>query len=291
MQSETLADLELIQSADPVLAEENALKETAKAKQESAPAEDDAEHGQSDAEQSDNETPETQQEDTEEPQGEGNDQEVEAQAEEVKQRKSRAKERIHQLSEEKRQKEAELSEALNRVRYLEGKLRQQPDVDPEDFEAQQSQKTLRTLQEDQYNDAVQTAKQINQQRAQTTVNTLQAKCDAASDRFPGVFDKISTLPTLSYATLELVSDSPQAAEIANFLAANPTEAATLARKSDAQLGLAIARLENRFSSAKPKRVSDAPKPPPKVTPTSGRGKRSFSEMNFAEYEKSRKAGG
>ena len=98
---------------------------------------------------------------------------------------------------------------------------------------------------------------------------------------------------LSPALQRGILSSEHGAAIAYHLAKHPDEAAQIAGMDPVDQLRALGRLEARFEKTpepvKPKATTKAPKPPSPVTGTSAAVPRIDGDIEFAEYEKLRRA--
>lgn len=203
-------------------------------------------------------------------------------------KRSRASERINQLTAEKHAALREAAMLRSKLEALQQAPR--PQIDPNDFEAQQRESVRGVFREEtahqtyqQYETAVRKAQEAQSEAWKT-------KIEAARERIPdidrSVHEFVTRLPCSEHAA-EIIAESDLAAEITHYLAQNPREAFDLYHMTPAQQGRALAKIEQRLSLPA-RRVSTAPPPPPTVTAAQAARARSPSEMSAAEYVAMRK---
>ena len=207
--------------------------------------------------------------------------------EEEKPKKSRFQERIDKLTADKYAAEREARQLRERIERLE--QRERPQVDPDDYDAVENERIRRAFEETEKTRYSEDANYAAQQAQQARQELFQAKLEAARERIPDLEDAIRSFAQLPVTadSAEIIADSPKAAEIAHYLGTNPDLTRQIASMSPANQGRAIAQIENRVSLP-PKRVSQAPPPPPKLKPTSAPMAKDPSEMTAAEYVSWRK---
>lgn len=211
-------------------------------------------------------------------------------AEEVeeKPKKSRFQERIDKLTADKHGAEREARQLREKLERLEA--RQRPEVDEDDYDAVEQDRIRRAFEETEKQRFSEDAELIEQQAQAARGELFRAKLDAARDRIPDLQESISSFAQLPITpdSAEIIADSPKAAEIAHYLGRNPATAYEIAEMSPAMQGRAIAQIEARVTLPA-KRVSSAPPPAAKITPSSAPTAKSPSEMSADEYIAWRKA--
>jgi len=213
---------------------------------------------------------------------------------EKKRNKVSFKERIGQLHAQKMQAQAEAASARAEAQRLASELRrlQQADVSELPYEQQDAHRVRSAVKTERAEEAIATAEQAAIREAELRAATFQAKVDAAKDRMPD-FDRVFTpdLPITSF-TADFIADSDRSAEIAYFLGQNRAEAARIARLSEGQQGVELARIEARLSTAPPvRKVSQAPQPVATLQGGSSPTVKDPANMTMAEYIEWRKKAG
>jgi hypothetical protein len=206
------------------------------------------------------------------------------QGEEQKEKpRTRFQDRIDELTAKSRGLEREKRDLLAEVT----RLREQNSPPPPhaSLEEQDEYRLRKVVREERADQLEQQARRLADVEVQTTYEKFATKAQAVADRIPDLLERFSD-PALPVSKLmgEFVADSEKGAEIAHFLAENPSESARIKNLSDAQQGIALARLEARLGVAPPiRKVSTAPNPPPTVTGNNSSASRDPEEMSPGEY--------
>jgi hypothetical protein len=117
--------------------------------------------------------------------------------------------------------------------------------------------------------AEQAERQRHQQQTQAQrMQTVQQKISEAEQKYPGLYDRISdpALP-VTESVVDALMDAENFADLANHLAANPSELARLAALPPHRLGYEVARIEARLSAQPVVKASSAPPPVSPVRPS------------------------
>lgn len=208
--------------------------------------------------------------------------------EEPKRNKVSSHDRINQLTAEKHSAMREAAALRRQLEALQKAPR--PQVDPNDYEAQQRENVRGVFREEQAQQTVNQYEQAVQRARAAQVDTFYAKVEGVRERIPDIDRSIQTfsqLPVSDHAA-EIIAESDVAAEIAHYLANNPREAFDIYQLSPAQQGRALARIEQRVSLPA-RRTSSAPPPTPMVTGAQATRQKTPAEESASEYVARRKA--
>jgi hypothetical protein len=131
-------------------------------------------------------------------------------------------------------------------------------------------------------------------QAQQVEQTWRSREDAFAAEKPDYFDKVyaDDLP-MTRAMTDAIVTSDEGAAVAYHLASNPDEARRIAALSPLAQIREIGRLEGKFAAEKsaqpageqPKKISDAPTPPPQGRGQGGRFKVAADTDDFAAFER------
>lgn len=200
-----------------------------------------------------------------------------------KPKKSRFQERIDRLTADKYQAEREARHLRDQLEKL--KSRQDPEYDPQDYEAAENARLRRVMREEQSSAIEIEAEQAARNAAERRAAIFQARLEEAKETIPDLeqsMERFAQLP-VTQESAELIAESDKAAHIAHYLSRNPTLAYEIANMSPAMQGRAIAQIEHRVSLPT-KKASKAPPPPPSVKPTSNSPlSKSADQMSALEY--------
>lgn len=202
-------------------------------------------------------------------------------------KRNRAQERIDRITAEKHAAIREATALRQRLEALQQAPR--PQIDPNDYDAQQRESMRSVIREEQIGQTAQQYEDAQRRAQQAQVDTFYSKVEAARERIPDLdrsIQEFSRLPVSAHAA-EIIAESDVAAEMAHYLATNPREAYDIANMTPAQQGRALARIEQRVSLPT-RRTSTAPPPPPIVTGAQAALARTPAEMSAAEYVAHRK---
>jgi hypothetical protein len=204
---------------------------------------------------------------------------------EQERRKESVQERIDKAVFKQREAERREAAALARAAELERKLQPPPANAPlEELDRYERRKDLVDWRVDELRSEAASA---NTTAVEAAYEKFAARAEAVADRIPDLIERFSD-PNLPVSKImgEFVADSDKGAEIANFLADNPNEAARIKLLSDAHQGVALARLEARFSTAPPiRKVSTAPTPPPTVAGNPSPAGKTPAEMSVSDIQR------
>jgi hypothetical protein len=199
---------------------------------------------------------------------------------EQERRKESVQERIDKAVFKQREAERREAAALARAAELERKLQPPPANAPlEEIDRYERRKDLVDWRVDELRSEARDAQS-------NAVEAAYEKFAARAEAVPDLIERFSD-PNLPVSKImgEFVADSEKGAEIAHFLADNPSEAARIKNLSDAQQGVALARLEARFSVAPPvRKVSTAPTPPPTVAGNPSPAGKSVADMSITDLQ-------
>jgi hypothetical protein len=203
---------------------------------------------------------------------------------EQERRKESVQERIDKAVFKQREAERREAAALARAAELERRLQPPPANAPlEEIDRYERRKDLVDWRVDELRSE---ARDASNNAVEAAYEKFAARAEAVADRIPDLIERFSD-PNLPVSKImgEFVADSDKGAEIAHFLADNPNEAARIKSLSDAQQGVALARLEARFSVAPPvRKVSTAPAPPPSIAGNPSSSGRSVDEFSVSEMQ-------
>jgi hypothetical protein len=203
---------------------------------------------------------------------------------EQERRKESVQERIDKAVFKQREAERREAAALARAAELERKLQPPPANAPlEEIDRYERRKDLVDWRVDELRSE---ARDAQSNAVEAAYEKFAARAEAVADRIPDLIERFSD-PNLPVSKImgEFVADSEKGAEIAHFLADNPSEAARIKNLSDAQQGVALARLEARFSVAPPvRKVSTAPTPPPTVAGNPSPAGKSVADMSITDLQ-------
>jgi len=181
-------------------------------------------------------------------------------------KKKPARDRIKELTWQKYEAQRARDEAIAEARRLREQLRAQPNVDPNDFAAQEADRLRRVVREEKFDDTLARAQQAEKAAGDARISMFEAKLDAARERIPDLdaaLREFSNIP-LTPDAADILVESDKAAEIAYFLAKNPDTAHRIARLPLARQGAEIAKIEQRISLPQARRTTAAPPPVPMI---------------------------
>lgn len=202
-------------------------------------------------------------------------------------KRSRTQERIDRITAEKHAAIREAAALRQRLEAMQQAPR--PQIDPNDYDAQQREGVRSVIREEQIGQTQQQYEDAQQRALRAQFDAFYSKVDAARERIPDIdrsMQEFGRLPVSAHAA-EIIAESEVAAEMAHYLAHNPREAFEIANMSPAQQGRALARIEQRVSLPA-RRTSTAPPPPPTLSGSQAPVARSAGEMSAAEYVAHRK---
>jgi len=202
-------------------------------------------------------------------------------------KKRPASERISELYAQKKAAERRADEAVRVAQELRQQLQTPPNIDPNDFNAQESDRVRRAVKAERFEQTVTDARAAQAAKVESVAVLFDSKVDEARARIPDldqVLPTIRSLP-LSFEACDLIAESDKAVEVAYYLAKNPAEATKLGNLPLHKQGAEIARIEAKVASAPTARkTSNAPPPVPTIagatTPT---GRKDPAEMSMEEY--------
>lgn len=181
-------------------------------------------------------------------------------------KKGRAQTRIHELTAQKYEAERRANDAIAEAQRLREQLRSRPDIDPNDFNAQEAERLRRVVKEERFEDTVSNVRKAQKEATDARISMFDAKVEAARERIPDMdaaLREFTQLP-LSPEAADVLVESDKAAEIAYFLAKNPEQAHRIARLPAAKQGAELTRIEARISVAQPRKATAAPPPVPMI---------------------------
>lgn len=196
---------------------------------------------------------------------------------------------ISDLTAQKRGLERDIQAQIRQAKALENQWKQASNVDPANFEANESARTQRAVIGVQHGlvqeQAAETARRIAENRGAT----FMAKVDAARERIPDIDTTLRSFASLpvSDVAADLIAESDKSVEIANYLGRNPHEAHRIAQMHPAYQGAEIARIEARVSAMPMKRISQAPAPVSTVSGGSGNPSPDLGSLSMKDYIKAR----
>lgn len=199
-------------------------------------------------------------------------------------KKKSARDRIDELTAQKYEAQRKADEAIAELRRLREQLQTRPEIDPNDFNAQQADTLRRAVKEERFDETRQQAIKAQKDIEQARVSVFDAKVEAARERIPDMdqaLREFANLP-LSSEAADIIVESDKAAEIAYFLAKNPEQAHRIARLPAAKQGAELAKIEQRITIAQPRRNSAAPPPVPMIGASSAPAAPTVHEAGVAE---------
>lgn len=207
-------------------------------------------------------------------------------------RKEQIQQQINDLTAQKRALERETQAELRRLHELQASINRQQNIDPEDYEAQESARLGRALDERAFRDTQAKAKELQAQQEAVRWSMFDSKLKAAQERIPDLseaIEKFAQLPVSEYAA-DIIAESDKAPELTYYLANNPLEAKRIATLPPHQQGVELARIEGRINAApKARKTTQAPTPPPQVTAANSPTGKSYEDMSMEEYAATRQA--
>ncbi len=198
-------------------------------------------------------------------------------------RESRAKERIQDLV--RRAKEAEArAEAAERQlsTYQSDPIKEQHEYASDaDYQRALIREELRGAERERLQRERETAAQTAQSERQSIYD---ARAGEVRARIPD-FDQVAHSASVPYsqAMLQLVQESDLGPEIAYHLGKNPHEADRIARLSPLSAAREIGRLESRFASKAPPKVSSAPPPVKTIQGTGAIEPKPLEDLDYDAY--------
>lgn len=171
---------------------------------------------------------------------------------------------IDTLTWRKRTAEAEAIAAESRAAELRKAVEAAPTHDPNDFAAADAHRLRTVIKSEQAEQVEADAAAARQRAADIQAQTFDMAVEAAVERIPDIQDVLRnyTGPKVPPHAVDVLTESPKAAEIAYHLAKNPAIARTLQGMSPAQQGAEIARIEARLTVAPQARKTTQAAPPP-----------------------------
>jgi hypothetical protein len=213
-------------------------------------------------------------------------------AEEIAQKlkTERSKERYSRLHAESKQFQAEATLARAEAQRLKAELDKlrSASTDNLPLEEQDSHRLKQVVKGERLEQKAEEAEAAALRAAQARAEAFHAKVEAARERMPD-FDQVFPTTPISEAAADLIADSDKAAEIAYYLAKNPSEAARIYNLPEHKQGAEIARIESRLSTVPVRKTSNAPTPPPVLNGQTAPGTKDPASMTMAEYAKWRTA--
>jgi hypothetical protein len=195
-----------------------------------------------------------------------------------------ARERIHELTAQKYEAQRRADEAISEARRLREQLQKRPEIDPNDYDAQQDERLRRVVKSERFDETVAEARSAQEAAAEARSTVFMAKVEAARERIPDLdaaLGDFSKLP-VTQDTAELIAESEKAAEIAYYLAKNPDQAIRIANLPPVKQGAALKDIEHKISAGTPRRTTNAPPPPPMIGASSSPATPSLRDMGVAE---------
>jgi hypothetical protein len=195
-----------------------------------------------------------------------------------------ARERINELTAQKYAEQRRADEAVAEAYRLREQLQRQSEIDPADFDAQETDRLRRAIKTDRFEETVAQAHQAQAAVAEARTTVFMAKVEAARDRIPDLdqaLGEFSKLP-VTLDTAEIIAESDKAAEIAYFLTKNPDEAVRISRMPPVKQGAAIKAIEHKISVGTPRRTTSASPPPPMIGASSSPAAPALKDMSVSE---------
>lgn len=187
----------------------------------------------------------------------------------------------------KRTAEAEAIAAETRADELRKAAEAAPTHDPNDFAAADAHRLRTVIKTEQAEQIDADAAAARQRAADIQAQTFNLAVEAAVERIPDIQDVLSnyTGPKVPPFAVDVLTESPKAAEIAYHLAKNPAITRSLQSMSPAQQGAEIARLEARLTVApQARKTTQAPPPPPSLGGNRSPAVKDPSDMSVAELQ-------
>lgn len=200
----------------------------------------------------------------------------------AEERKERIREDIGRLTAEKHAAAREVERLRTEAQRLATQLREQAAKDDPLDPAAATRRAVKEERLEQINDSLQ---QAARETVDKRAETFERKLEDARERIPDLDQALADFMRLpvSEAAGDLIAESDKAAEIAYFLARNPSEAHRIARLPVHKQGSEIARIEARLSAAPTARkASNAPPPTPIINGSSSPTTKTPAEMSVEE---------
>lgn len=229
--------------------------------------------------------------------------EGEGEGEQAPKPKNPAQERIDALTKSRREAERRADAAEARLRELEKPKGDAPaksaEPDPTDLTKYKFGETdpqyIRDLARYEAKQAYAAESQAHRERtaAETVQTTWDGRQEAFAAKTPDYYEKIDGDWVCSPVMADAIRTSEDGAAVAYHLANNPDEARRIAALNPLAAVRELGRLEAKLATPaanpsptpEPKRISDAPTPPPQIRGNGGRFKVSPDTENFEDFER------
>lgn len=198
-----------------------------------------------------------------------------------------ARDRINELTAQKYEAQRRADAAIEEARRLREQLLKRPEIDPNDFTAQEDERVRRAVKSERFEETVAQAEQAHKAAYDARQAVFTSKLDAARERIPDLdqaLGEFAKLPVTVEAA-DLIADSDKAAEIAYFLAKNPDQAFRIANMTPAKQGAAIKDIEHKITIGSPRKTTAAPPPPPMIGASTAPATPSLSDMSVSDIGK------
>lgn len=192
---------------------------------------------------------------------------------------------IGQLTAEKHSIRREIETMTRQREALAKQLATQPQIDPNDFAAQENHRVRSAFKQERLDETAQNVAHLEGRERELIVNTFDTKMRAAAETVPDMDKAVQTFLTLpvSKVAAELIIDSDQSAALVHHMANNPSEAYRINKLSPTQQAYEIAKLEARLTAPPVRRVSQAPAPVQTVSGGAGSNAQDLGSLSMPDY--------
>lgn len=193
---------------------------------------------------------------------------------------------INELTRQKHDTARDVAALRAEAAELQKQLSAKSQIDPADFEGQQTEAIRRALKAEKLEDTVSKVRDLESRSTQTTQQIIAAQVEEMREHIPDI-DKIflpdtAGGPSITPTMGEALSRVENGALVAYHLLKNPREAARLCRADDATVFIEIGKLAAGVKATPTKRISQAPAPVQTVS--GGSSKSAAVDLATADYE-------
>lgn len=193
---------------------------------------------------------------------------------------------INELTRQKHDTARDVQRLRAEAQELHKQLSTRVQIDPADFEGQQTDAVRRAIKTEKLEDTVSRVKELEQQSSRTTQQLIAAQADDMREYIPDI-DSIFLPserggPQITPMMGEALSRVENGALVAYHLLKNPREAARLCRADAATVFVEIGKLAAGVKPTPTKRISQAPAPVSTVS--GGSSKSAAVDLATADYE-------
>lgn len=200
---------------------------------------------------------------------------------------SKIDEKTREFRELERRTEAKKAE-YERIQH---QLRQRPQLDPQDFEGQQSEIVRRAVKQEKLEDLGQEIRYLEDLKPAKTHEIVQTQVEELREHIPdieGIFmPPAQGGPMISPVMAQAIARTPNGALVAYHLMKNPREAARLYNADPMTALIEIGQIAAGIKPAPVKRVSQAPQPVQTVSGSIGNPTPDLATLSFKDYERVR----